>query len=316
MRTRLRLAAVWLLILGTSFSLAGCFKPDRDTLSGVRTEEHKRQMLAPEESGGEMMKRVSKRSRLSDEQRTRVVAKVAGRDITTGELEMRLNGLPDHVRLGFGSPDRMRDFLNHIVDLETMYAEARSEDLVSRPAVQTAIKLAMARAFLHDAVGEAIPVPAVTDEEVRAEYDLLRSADGGVDAPAVGSFEEEAQAIRNRLYQERQGEAISAWLAELRAGADVVIHEDVLATLKAPAPKPKPRASDAAPVGDAPADAAAASKKERAKTLRLQRPGVSLGPIRGTHRPPSMPTQDDERHKKLVPDLMGDRLHPNRTPAH
>ena len=108
---------------------------------------------------------------LTPEQASRVLANVAGRGITLGELASALARMDQFDRIKYQSPERRRELLDEMIDAELLAGEARRLGLDREPETQDAIRIILRDALLAQ-TREGIPAPAdLPDDNVRRYYD-------------------------------------------------------------------------------------------------------------------------------------------------
>jgi parvulin-like peptidyl-prolyl isomerase len=111
---------------------------------------------------------------LSPEQAALVVAKVGERTITLGDYAATLERMDQFDRLRYQSPERRKELLQEIIDVELLAQDARKRKLDDEPETQQAIRQVLRDAILADAKRE-LPAPAdIPDAEVRAYYEAHR----------------------------------------------------------------------------------------------------------------------------------------------
>jgi parvulin-like peptidyl-prolyl isomerase len=111
---------------------------------------------------------------LSAEQAARVVAKVGDRTITLGDYAATLERMDQFDRLRYQSPERRKELLEEIIDVELLAQDARQKKLDQQPETQQAIRQILRDALLAEAkVG--LPAPAdIPQDEVRAYFEAHR----------------------------------------------------------------------------------------------------------------------------------------------
>lgn len=108
---------------------------------------------------------------LSPEQAALVVAKVGDRTITLGDYAATLERMDQFDRLRYQSPERRKELLQEIVDVELLAQDARKRKLDEEPETQQAIRQILRDAILADAK-RGLPSPAdIPDADVRAYYE-------------------------------------------------------------------------------------------------------------------------------------------------
>lgn len=108
---------------------------------------------------------------LTPEQAARVIAKVGDKVITLGDYAAALDRMDQFDRLRYQSPERRRDLLKELVDIELLAAEAKKRGLADEPKTQEAIRQLLRDALLADA-RKTLPTPTeIPAEEVKAYFD-------------------------------------------------------------------------------------------------------------------------------------------------
>jgi peptidyl-prolyl cis-trans isomerase C len=111
---------------------------------------------------------------LTSEQAAQVLAKVGDRTITLGDYAATLERMDQFDRLRYQSPERRKELLDEIIDVELLAQDARQKHLDEKPETQQAIRQILREALLADArrgLGAPADIPA---EEVRVYYDTHR----------------------------------------------------------------------------------------------------------------------------------------------
>lgn len=103
--------------------------------------------------------------------RDTVVARIADREITLGELDDRLNSLPVFVRMRYQGADRRREFLDAYVEYVVLGLAAEEAGYGKDPVVTEALKADMAERFLRDRVDLRLKTTDIPEDRVRAWYD-------------------------------------------------------------------------------------------------------------------------------------------------
>jgi DNA-directed RNA polymerase subunit F len=111
---------------------------------------------------------------LSEEQAAKVLAKVEGRVITLGDYATALERMNEFDRLRYQAPEKRRELLNEMIDLELLAAEARRRGLDKAPETEEQIRQILRDTMLADA-RRSVPTPQeIPAPEVRAYYDAHR----------------------------------------------------------------------------------------------------------------------------------------------
>ena len=111
---------------------------------------------------------------LSPELAARVLAKVGDHEITLGEYAATLERMDPFERLRYQSPDRRKQLLDELIDLELLANEARRRGLDKQPETQERVRQ-MLRSELLDQVRAAVPTPNdISEADARRYYDAHR----------------------------------------------------------------------------------------------------------------------------------------------
>lgn len=111
---------------------------------------------------------------LSPELAARVLAKVGDHEITLGEYAATLARMDPFERLRYQSPDRRKQLLDELIDLELLADEARRRGLDQRPETQERVRQ-MLRDELLSRVRAEVPGPSeIAEADVRRYYDEHR----------------------------------------------------------------------------------------------------------------------------------------------
>lgn len=111
---------------------------------------------------------------LTPELSARVLAKVGDRPITLGEYAATLQRMDPFERLRYQSPDRRKQLLNELIDLELLAQEARRRGLDQKPETQERVRQ-MLRDELLAQVRAALPTPAeISEVDARRYYEEHR----------------------------------------------------------------------------------------------------------------------------------------------
>ena len=143
-----------------AFVLAGVARRSAAT-SGRSTAPSRRRRACP--AGG-----------LTPEQAARVLAKVGDRTITLGDYAATLERMDQFDRLRYQSPERRKELLDEIIDVELLAQDARQKKLDQQPETQQAVRQILRDAMLAEA-RRGLPAPAdIPADEVRAYYEAHR----------------------------------------------------------------------------------------------------------------------------------------------
>ncbi len=109
--------------------------------------------------------------KLTAEQAAQVLAKVGDREITLGEYAETLERMDPFERLRYQSPDRRKQLLNELVQVELLAEEAQRRGLDKEPETQERLRQMLRDELLRD-LRQSMPTPAdIPETDVRAYYD-------------------------------------------------------------------------------------------------------------------------------------------------
>jgi len=111
---------------------------------------------------------------LTPELAARVLAKVGTHEITLGEYAATLERMDPFERLRYQSPDRRKQLLDELIDLELLAEEARRRGLDKQPETQERVRQ-MLRDELLAEVRASVPTPNdISEADARRYYDEHR----------------------------------------------------------------------------------------------------------------------------------------------
>jgi len=109
--------------------------------------------------------------RLTPELRAQVLAKVGDREITLGEYAETLERMDPFERLRYQSPDRRKQLLSEIIQVELLAEEAKRRGLDKLPETEERLRQMLRDELLRE-VRRGAPAPAeIPETEVRAYFD-------------------------------------------------------------------------------------------------------------------------------------------------
>ena len=113
-------------------------------------------------------------SGITPELAARVLAKVGDHEITLGEYAATLQRMDPFERLRYQSPDRRKQLLDELIDLELLAEEARRRGLDKQPETQERVRQ-MLRDELLSEVRASVPTPGdISEADARRYYDEHR----------------------------------------------------------------------------------------------------------------------------------------------
>lgn len=112
---------------------------------------------------------------LTPEQASKVLAKVGDRQITLGEYVAALEHMDQFDRLRYQSPERRKELLNEMINVELLAHEATVKGYDKDPIAQQEIRAVLRDAMLAEA-RKGVPAPNdIPEAEVRAYFDAHKA---------------------------------------------------------------------------------------------------------------------------------------------
>lgn len=111
---------------------------------------------------------------LSPELAARVLAKVGNQEITLGEYAATLERMDPFERLRYQSPDRRKQLLNELVDLELLAEEARRRGLDKQPETQERVRQMLRDELLAEVRASVAAPNDISEADARRYYDEHR----------------------------------------------------------------------------------------------------------------------------------------------
>jgi len=109
--------------------------------------------------------------KLTPELARQVLAKVGDREITLGEYAETLERMDPFERIRYQSPDRRKQLLNEIIQVELLAEEAKRRGLDKQPETQERVRQMLRDELLRD-VRQSVAAPTdIPESEVRAYYE-------------------------------------------------------------------------------------------------------------------------------------------------
>lgn len=117
----------------------------------------------------------TKSSQLTPEQSSKVLARVGDVTITLGDYVAALEHMDQFDRLRYQSPERRKELLNEMIDVELLAHEATAKGYDKDPIAQQELRAILRDALLKDA-RKGLPSAAdIPDDEVRAYYEAHKA---------------------------------------------------------------------------------------------------------------------------------------------
>ncbi len=163
-----------------------------------------------------------------------VVAKIGDREITTGDLEYRLEQLPDFVKPQMQSADARKEFLRQYVAQEVLYSSALRHGLDNDKEVLNGLfeakKGLMVEKLLKDEIGEEAGLENYQNADVEtffnANKERYAERDENGKVTRQLSFPEVARQVAADFRQEKQQQAYQRIVERLMKAENVTIYDD------------------------------------------------------------------------------------------
>ncbi len=107
---------------------------------------------------------------LTQEQARQVAAVVGPSEITVGEVAEALNEQSPYLRARYTSPERRREFLDHLVQFELLVQEAERRGYRDRAEVRDARQQALVTELLREEIDARLTPEGITEQEIRAYF--------------------------------------------------------------------------------------------------------------------------------------------------
>jgi len=114
-------------------------------------------------------------SSLSPEEAAKVLVRIGDKSITLGEYAAALEHMDQFDRMRYQSPERRKELLNEMINVELMADEAREKGYDKDPRTQQEIRAVLRDALLKEARKTAPKPQDIAPDEVQAYYDAHRA---------------------------------------------------------------------------------------------------------------------------------------------
>lgn len=140
-----------------------------------------------------------------------VLARVGSRTITLGEYALTLRRMAKFERLRYQTPDRQKQLLDEMIELELLAQEAERRGLDREPEVQLRLAQALRDEVLED-LRRSLPAPeTLSEREVRDYYESHQNEFKEPERRRVLALVVATAALGRKLSGEAQGASGNAW---------------------------------------------------------------------------------------------------------
>jgi peptidyl-prolyl cis-trans isomerase C len=168
---------------------------------------------------------------LSAEESSKVLARVGDHAITVGEYVAALEHIDQFDRLRYQSPERRKELLSQMIDLELLAAEAKRRGYDQEPQAQQEVREILRDALLQRARKGAPGPSDIPDAEIRAYYDAHREEFRDAERrrvsvivlPSEAAAEQALDAAKKTTTPKDWGEIVKARSVDPQAKANVPV---------------------------------------------------------------------------------------------
>ncbi|MBN2342612.1 MAG: peptidylprolyl isomerase [Deltaproteobacteria bacterium] len=108
---------------------------------------------------------------LTPEQAAKVVAKVGDQEITVGDVTEQINRLSPYIKRRWATPEKRKEFLQKLIQIELLSQEAIRNGLDNSPEVQRAVKQVMVRLMVKNDFEKELFPTSVDEKRLKEEYE-------------------------------------------------------------------------------------------------------------------------------------------------
>lgn len=148
---------------------------------------------------------------LSSGDAARVLAKVGSRTITLGDYAASLDRMDRFERLRYQTPDRRKQLLEELIDVELLAQEAERRGLGERPETQELVRQILRDEVLRELRSTLPRVEDVPATEVRAFYDAHRAEFREPERRRISVIGVSTRAEAERALAAARGTSAAAW---------------------------------------------------------------------------------------------------------
>jgi hypothetical protein len=136
---------------------------------------------------------------LTAEQSGKILARVGDRTITVGDYVAALEHIDQFDRLRYQSPERRKELLNQMIDLELLAAEAKKRGYDQEPQTQEEVRGVLRDALMEQARKGSPGPNEIPDAEVHAYYDAHRDEFRDAERRRVSAIVLPSQAVADQV---------------------------------------------------------------------------------------------------------------------
>lgn len=172
------------------------------------------------------------------EDSTKALAIINGREITSGEFDLRWSQLPDFAKQTYSGFDGRKKFLDELITRELLLQEARRRGFDRNRALVEMVERFKERTLLDQLMQQEVEARVtVTVEEMQAYYAANRDSLTALDDAPVGplfkgaakgatvSFEDVKDQVHEQLLADKKRKRFDDFVASLRAQAKLRVAE-------------------------------------------------------------------------------------------
>jgi len=150
-------------------------------------------------------------AQLTPEQSAKVLARVGDVTITLGDYVAALEHMDQFDRLRYQSPERRKELLNEMIDVELLAREATAKGYDKDPLAQQELRAILRDALLNDA-RKGLPSPAeIPDEDVRAFYEAHKADYRDPERRRVGAIVVKDEATAKAVLEQAKRATATEW---------------------------------------------------------------------------------------------------------
>ena len=155
-------------------------------------------------------------SSLTPEQAAKVLAKVGNQTITLGDYVAALEHMDQFDRLRYQSPERRKELLDELVEVELLAQEATEKGYDKDPEAQQELRAVLRDAMLREAHAGAPQPSAISDADVRAYYDAHKADFRDPERRRVSLIVTDSEAGAKAALEKAKGSTAAQWGALVR----------------------------------------------------------------------------------------------------